>query len=110
MLGAGELTVTAASTTEWTVPVGPDGIGVGALAVVFSRHAADADGRTFTGSISGEVHLGGVVVPVSYAVPGGLKLTATAARRSRRSRCCRTSAVQRLSARWRCRPSCSRWP
>ena len=27
---------------------------------------------------------------------------------SRRSRCCRTSAVQRLSARWRCRRSCWR--
>ena len=78
VLGAGELTVTAASPTAWTVPVGPDGIGVGALAVAFSRHAADADGRTFTGSISGEVHLGGIVVPVSYAVPGGLKLTAKA--------------------------------
>ncbi len=79
VLGAGELTVTAASSTEWTVPVGPDGIGVGALAVMFSRHAADDEGRTFTGSISGEVHLGGIVVPVSYAVPGGLKLTATVA-------------------------------
>ena len=59
VLGGGELTVTAASSTDWTVPVGPDGIGVGNLAVAFSRHAADADGRTFTGSISGEVHLGG---------------------------------------------------
>jgi hypothetical protein len=77
VIGGGELTVSAASSTEWTVPVGPDGIGVGALAVMFSRHAADADGRTFTGSISGEVHLGGIVVPVSYTVPGGLKLTAT---------------------------------
>ena len=51
------------------MPVGPDGIGVGALAVAFSRHAPDADGRTFTGSISGEVHLGGVVVPVAFDGP-----------------------------------------
>jgi len=78
-LGTGDLTVTAASSTEWTVPVGPDGIGVGNLAVMFGRHAADDQGHTFTGSISGEVHLGGLVVPVSYPVPGGLKLTATAA-------------------------------
>ena len=110
VLGAGELTVTAASTTEWTVPVGPDGIGVGALAVAFSRHAADADGRTFTGSISGEVHLGGVVVPVSYAVPGGLTLTANGAVLRAVRDAAGSLRRQRLSARWRCRPSWSRWP
>ena len=59
------------------MPIGPDGIGIGALAVEFSRHAADAAGRTLTGKISGEVHLGGVVLPVSYSVPGGLTLTAS---------------------------------
>ena len=91
------------------MPVGPDGIGVGALAVAFSRHAADADGRTFTGSISGEVHLGGIVVPVSYAVPGGLKLTATApafAPFALLQDLCGAA----VSDRWRCRPSCWRWP
>ena len=77
VLSTGELTVTAASNTDWTVPIGPDGIGVGALAIALAHHAPDADGRSFTGSISGQVHLGGVVVPVSYAVPGGLTLTAT---------------------------------
>ncbi|HEY7815843.1 MAG TPA: hypothetical protein VIC62_21540, partial [Nakamurella sp.] len=78
--GTGEVTVTAGSTTEWTLPVGPDGIGVGGLAVSFSRHAPDADGRTFTGSISGEVHLGGAVLRVGFDVPGGLRLSATAPR------------------------------
>ncbi len=76
-LSTGKIAVSASSATAWTVPVGPDGVGVGALSVGFSRHAADADGRTFTGSISGEVHLGGIVVPVSFAVPGSLLLTAT---------------------------------
>ena len=76
VLSTGEITVSASSSTEWTVPVGPDGIGVGALAIAFAHHAPDAAGSSFTGSISGQVHLGGVVVPVSYAVPGGLTLTA----------------------------------
>jgi hypothetical protein len=80
VLGGGELSVKAASTTEWTLPVGPDGIGVGALAVELSHHAPDAHGRSFQGKIAGEVHLGGIVVPVSYSTPGGLKLTATVER------------------------------
>ena len=37
--GTGEVSVTAGSSTEWTVPIGPSGIGVAALAVRFSRHA-----------------------------------------------------------------------
>ncbi|HSS49129.1 MAG TPA: aquaporin, partial [Thermoanaerobaculia bacterium] len=53
------------------------GLGVGRLAIAFSRHTADAEGRTVTGSITGVVHLGGVDVPVTYAVPGGLTLHAT---------------------------------
>ncbi len=77
-LATGELSVSASSDSSWTVPVGPDGIGVGALSVDFARHAADAQGRTATGAVSGEVHLGGMVVPVMFAVPGGLLLTATA--------------------------------
>jgi hypothetical protein len=77
VLGEGTLTIKAASATEWTVPVGPDGIGVGHLAVTFTRHAPDADGHTFGGSISGTVHLAGVDVPVAYTVPGGLSLSAT---------------------------------
>lgn len=70
---------TAASATDWTVPVGPNGIGVGRLAVAFSRHAATeaALGSTVSGSVSGVVHLAGVDVPVTYAVPGGLTLHAT---------------------------------
>jgi hypothetical protein len=77
-LDTGEVSVTASSDTAWTVPLGPDGVGVGALSVRFARHAADAQGRTVTGSVSGEVHLGGIVLPVSVAVPGNLLLTATA--------------------------------
>ena len=77
VLDGSRVTFTAASPTDWTIPVGPDGLGVGQLAVAFSRHTADAEGRTVTGSISGVVHLGGVDVPVTYAVPGGLILHAT---------------------------------
>lgn len=79
-LGTGEVSVTAASSTEWTVPIGPSGIGVGNLAVTFARHAPDANGRTFTGSVAGEVHLGGAMIPVSFGIPGGLQLSATAPR------------------------------
>ena len=77
VLDGSSVTFTAASPTDWTIPVGPDGLGVGHLSVSFARHAADAEGRTVTGSISGVVHLGGVDVPVTYAVPGGLTLHAT---------------------------------
>jgi hypothetical protein len=77
VLGGSELSVKAASTTEWTLPVGPDGLGVGALHVELKHHAPDEQGRSFEGTIAGEVHLGGIVVPVSYSTPGGLKLTAT---------------------------------
>ncbi len=77
VLDGSSVTFTATSPTDWTVPVGPDGIGVGQLSVTFGRHAADADGHTVTGSISGVVHLGGVDVPVTYAVPGGLVLHAS---------------------------------
>ena len=55
VLSTGELTVTAASSTESTVPIGPDGIGVGALAIAFAHHAPDADGRSCT-SLTAEMH------------------------------------------------------
>ena len=78
-LDGSSVSFTAGSSTDWTVPVGPGGIGVTGLAVAFSRHAATegASGSTVSGSVSGVVHLAGVDVPVRYAVPGGLTLHAT---------------------------------
>jgi len=76
VLDGSSMTFTAASPTEWTVPVGADGLGLGRLGVNFARHARDAQGRTVSGSITGVVHLAGIDVPVTYAVPGGLTLHA----------------------------------
>jgi hypothetical protein len=75
VLGAGECTVTAASDLNWSIAVGPAGIGVSGLSARLSRHAADADGRTVSGWVRGTVHLGGADIPVEYSWPGGLTLT-----------------------------------
>lgn len=71
-LDGSAVSFTAMSSTQWTVPVGPEGISVSGLGVAFSRTAAGS-----TGSVSGTVQLGGVDVPITYAVPGGLTLHAT---------------------------------
>ncbi|TWP37119.1 hypothetical protein [Leekyejoonella antrihumi] len=71
-LDGSAVSFTATSPTQWRVPVGPDGISVGQLAVAFDRTKAGS-----TGSVSGTVQLAGVNVPVTYAVPGGLTLHAT---------------------------------
>ncbi|MDN5796623.1 MAG: hypothetical protein L0H79_12820 [Intrasporangium sp.] len=80
-LDGSTVTFSAASPTEWTVPVGPDGIGIGQIHVTFDRrpgHRAGA-GSTTTGSVTGVIHLAGIVIPVTYAVPGGLSLHASIA-------------------------------
>lgn len=88
VLDGSAVTFTATSPTEWTLPVGPDGLGVGQIGVSFAVAAAASEGadgggsesassRTVTGSVTGVVHLGGVDVPVSFTVPGGLTLHAT---------------------------------
>ncbi|MBB2893766.1 hypothetical protein [Flexivirga oryzae] len=71
-LDGSAVSFTASSSTDWTIPVGPDGISVGELAVEFSRNTAGS-----TGSVSGTVRLAGVDVPIAYAVPGGLTVHAT---------------------------------
>ncbi|MFC6704581.1 hypothetical protein [Flexivirga alba] len=71
-LDGSAVSFTATSPSQWTVPVGPDGISVGKVAVAFSRTTTGS-----TGSVSGTVHLGGVDIPIAYAVPGGLTLHAT---------------------------------
>ncbi|MBO1756636.1 hypothetical protein [Allobranchiibius sp. CTAmp26] len=71
-LDGSDVSFTATSPTQWTLPVGPSGISVGAIAVAFGRTETGS-----TGSVSGTVHLGGIDVPITYAVPGGLTLHAT---------------------------------
>ncbi|WP_347354840.1 hypothetical protein [Intrasporangium sp.] len=78
-LDGSTVTLEAASPTEWTVPVGPDGIGVGQLRVSFEHHSG-AEGKGTTGSVSGVIHLAGIEIPVRYAVPGGLSLHASIAK------------------------------
>jgi hypothetical protein len=69
-LGAGELSIHAASDTEWTLPIG-DGIAVGDLDVTFRRRSAGVDG-----SVAGTIRLGDTAIELSFAFPGELKLTA----------------------------------
>ena len=78
-LDGSSVSFAAGSSTDWTVPVGPDGLGIGRLAVAFARTVAAEPGSAsaVSGSVSGVVHLAGVDVPVTYAVPGGLVLQAT---------------------------------
>ncbi len=76
VLDGSAVTFAATSPTGWTLPFGPSGLGLGQLALTFTRqHTPDGAGSS-TGSIAGVVHLAGVDVPVTYAVPGGLTLHA----------------------------------
>src|SRR4051812_20197194 len=69
-LGAGELSIHAASDTEWTLPIG-DGIAIGDLDVTFRRRSEGVDG-----SVAGTIHLGNTAIELSFAFPGELELTA----------------------------------
>ena len=76
-LTAGELSLHAASDTQWTLPIGGDGIAVGDLDVVFRRRRGEPGqpSRVET-SVAGQVHLDATTIDVACSFPGDLKLTA----------------------------------
>ena len=75
-LGAGELSIHAASDTEWTLPIG-EGIAVGDLDVTFRRHSGEeGQPASVDGTVKGKVTLGSTEIELSFSFPGELELTA----------------------------------
>jgi hypothetical protein len=75
-LSAGELSLHAASDTEWTLPIGA-GIAVGDLDVTFRRRRGEAgEPGAVDGSVAGTIHAGDTAIELSFAFPGELELTA----------------------------------